>query len=91
MAPVVDKHQRFKSFSQMTSTRLEIRPATLKMPLLVISKLMTISSNCGLPSSASQHTIVQFIILNEINGDASIAAHLFIGPKINGQQNLTSR
>jgi len=42
----VDKHQRFKSFiRQTTSSGLNIRPATLKIRLLVISKLLIISSN----------------------------------------------
>jgi len=41
---------------------LSIRPATLKIHLLVISKLLTITSNCGFRSSASQHSIVQYFI-----------------------------
>jgi len=41
---------------------LNIRPATLKIRLLIISKLLTISSNCGLRSSASQHNSVQLLI-----------------------------
>ena len=44
---------------------LSIRPATLKIRLLVISKLLTISSNRRLRWSASQHSIVQFSIWNE--------------------------
>jgi len=39
-----------------------IRLATLKIRLLVISKLQTISSNCGLRSSARQHSITQLLI-----------------------------
>jgi len=38
---------------------LNICPATLKIRLLVISKLLTISFNCGLRSSATQHSTVQ--------------------------------
>jgi len=34
---------------------LNIRPETLKIRLLIMLKLLTISSNCGLRSSASQH------------------------------------
>ena len=65
------------------------RPATLKYRLLVISKFVTISSNCGLRSSASQHSIAQLLIWNEMNSDANIAAHLSIKRKVNGQQSLT--
>jgi len=61
----VDKHYLFKFFVRQTTSTvsgMEIRPATLKIPLLVISKLLTLSSNCGLRSSASQHGIVQLLI-----------------------------
>jgi len=68
---------------------LNIRPGTLKIRLLVISKLLTISSNCGLRSSASQHSIVQLLIWNEMSSDVNIAGHLSIGPIVTGQQNLT--
>jgi len=38
----VDKHQRFKSLSgKWDVSGLNIRPATLKMHLIVISKLLT--------------------------------------------------
>jgi len=58
----VDKHQSFKSFiSQTTSIRLEHSPSNAEN-LLLISKFLTISSNCGLRSSASQHSIVQTLI-----------------------------
>jgi len=49
-AYLVDKRQRFKYIiTQTTSTvsGLNFRPATLKSRVLVISKLLTISSNCG--------------------------------------------
>jgi len=45
---------------------LNIRPATLKIPLLNISKLLTISSNCGLRSSASQASIALCSFLLEM-------------------------
>jgi len=81
----VDKHQRFKSFiRQTTSSGLNIRPATLKIRLLVISKLLIISSNWGLRSDASQHSSVQLLIWNEMNSDANIATHLSIGPIVSG-------
>jgi len=52
----VDKHQGFKSLTVIRHlSGLNIRLATLKTRLLIISKLLTISSNCGLRSSASQH------------------------------------
>ena len=74
----------------MTSIRLEhSSAATLKIHLLIISKLLTISSNCRLQSSASQQSNVQFLIWNEMNSDANIAAHLSSGQNVNGQQNLT--
>jgi len=62
---------------------LNIRPAMLKIRLLVISKLLTIFSECGLRLSASIHSIVQLLIWNEIKSDASIAGHLSIGPIVN--------
>jgi len=83
----VDKHQRFKSFIRQTHlSGLKIRLAMLKIRLLVISKLLTISSNCGLRSSSSQHSRpnVQLLILNEMNNDANIAGHLSIEPIVNG-------
>jgi len=59
----LDKHQHLTSFvRQTTPVRLNIRPATLKIRLLVILKLLTISSNCMLRLSASQHSIVQLLI-----------------------------
>jgi len=63
----------------------------LKIRLLIISKLLTISPNCGLRLSAkkSQHSIVQLLIGNEMDSDANIAVHLSLRPKVNGQQNLT--
>jgi len=86
----VDKHQGFKSLTvKRNLLGLNIRPATLKMGLLIISKLLTISSNSGLRSPASQQSNVQLLIWNEINSDANIAAHLSIRPLVNGQQNLT--
>jgi len=72
--------------SQTVFIRLNIRPATLKIYQL---KLLTISSNSGLRSSPSQHSIVQLLILNEMNSDANIARHLSVGPNVNVQQNLT--
>ena len=52
----VDKRQGFKSLTvKWHLLGLNVRPATLKIRLLIISKLLTISSNCGLRSSASQH------------------------------------
>jgi len=86
----VDKHQGFKSLTiERHLSGLNIRPATLKIRLLIISILLTISSKCRLRSSASQHSIVQLSVWNEINSDANIAAHLSIGPNVNGQQDLT--
>jgi len=32
---------------------------------------------------------VQLLIGNEMDSDANIAVHLSLGPKVNGQQNLT--
>ena len=61
----VDKHQCFKSLSvKPYLSGLNIHPRTLKIHLLIISKLVTISSNCGLWSSASQHSIVQLLLWN---------------------------
>jgi len=81
----VDKHQRFKSFIRQTrSIRLEHCPATLKIRLLLISKLLTTYSYCRLRSSARQHGIVQLLIENETNSDANTAGHLSIGPIVNG-------
>jgi len=58
----VDKHQGFKALTVKRPIRLSIHPATLKICLLIISKLLAISSNSGLWSSASQHSSVQLII-----------------------------
>jgi len=59
----VDKHQGFKSLTvKRNLLGLNIRPATLKMGLLIISKLLTISSNSGLRSPASQQSNVQLLI-----------------------------
>jgi len=59
----VDIHQGFKSSTvKRHLSGLNIRPETLKMRLLIISKLLTISSNCGLRSPASQHSSVQLLI-----------------------------
>ena len=86
----VDKHQGFKALAvKQRLSGLNIRRVTLKMRLLIISELLTISSKCWLRSSARQHSTVQLFVWNEMNSDASIAAHLSIGPKDNGQQNLT--
>ena len=63
---------------------LNIRPAAPKIHLLVISKLLTISSNFRLWTSASQHSSLQLLIWNEMNSDANIAARLSIGPIANG-------
>jgi len=53
----VDKHQGFKSLTvEWHLPGLKIRPATLKMRLLIISKLLTISSKYGLRSSESQYS-----------------------------------
>ena len=86
----VDKNQSFKSLTvERHLSGSNIRPATLKIRLLVISILLTISSNCGLRSSASQHSNVQLFISNEMSSDADIAAHLSMdhqmsmGPSIN--------
>jgi len=49
MFVTVNKHQRFKSLSvKRYLPGLNFRPATLKSRVLVIWKLLTISSNCGL-------------------------------------------
>jgi len=48
---IVDKYQHFKSFIRQTTftvSSLNIHQAMLKIRLLVISKLLTITSNCGL-------------------------------------------
>jgi len=79
---IVDKYQHFKSFIRQTTftvSSLNIHQAMLKIRLLVISKLLTISSNCGLWSSASHHSTVQPLIWNEMNSDANIARHLSTG------------
>jgi len=77
---------------------LNIRPATLKTRLLVISKLLTIYfSNCGLRCFqlcdcfwlVCKCSIAFCSYSFEMNSGANIAAHLSIGPKVNGQQNLT--
>jgi len=55
----VEKYQGFKSLTvKRHLSGLNIRPATLKIRLLIISKLLNISSDCGLGSSASQNSIV---------------------------------
>jgi len=54
----VDKNQGFKSTVERHLSGSNIRAATLKIRLLIISILLTISSTCGLRSSASQHSIV---------------------------------
>jgi len=69
---------------------LNIRPVTLKILLLVITKLLTISCNCGLRLSASQYSITQFLIYNEANSDANIDAHLTIGQKSIVKKTLVS-
>ena len=51
---------------------LNICSETLKIHLFVISKFLTISSNCGLWLSASNHSSVQLLIWNDINSDANI-------------------
>ena len=62
----VDKHQGFKSLTvKRHLSGLNNRPATVKIRSLIISKLLTISSKCGLRSSASQHSTVQLLIWNE--------------------------
>jgi len=59
----IGKHERLDILaSKHHLSGLKIRTATLKIRLLVISKLLTISSNCDLRSSASQHSIVQLLI-----------------------------
>jgi len=59
----VDKHQSFKSLTvERHPSGLNIRPATLKIQFLRISKLLTISSEWGLRSSARQHSTVLFLI-----------------------------
>jgi len=86
----VDKHQSFKSLTvKRHPSGLNIRSVALKIRLLIISKLLTISSNCVLRSSASQHNAVQLLIWNEMSSDANIATQLSIGPNVNDQQNLT--
>jgi len=84
----VDKHQGFKSSTvKRHLSGLNVRPATLIIRLLIISKLLTISSNCGLWSPTSQHSTVQLLIWNEMNSDADIATviatNLSIGPNVN--------
>jgi len=44
----VDKHQGFKALTVKRPIRLSIHPATLKICLLIILKLLAISSNSGL-------------------------------------------
>jgi len=59
-----DKHLGFKSLTvKQHLTGLNIRPATLKIRLSIISKSLT-TFNCGLRirSSASQHSNAQFLI-----------------------------
>ena len=86
----VDEHRGFKSLTvERHLSGFHIRTAARKVRLLTISILVTISSKCRFRSSASQHSIVQLLILNEINSDANIAAHLSIGPNVINQQNLT--
>jgi len=59
----LDKHQHVKYLSvKRHLSGLNIRSATLKIRLLMISQLLSISSNCGLQSSASQHSTVQLLI-----------------------------
>jgi len=50
----VNKHQGFKSLTvKRHLSGLNIRPAALKIRLLINSKLLTIFSKCGLRSFAS--------------------------------------
>jgi len=77
----VDKHQRFKSFVRQTrSIRLEHSSSNAENAFVS----NTISSNCGLRSFASQQSIVQLLIWNEMNSNANIAGHLSAGPVVNG-------
>ena len=62
---------------------LNTSSATLKIRLLVISKMLTVSSNCGLRSSTSQQSVVQLSFWNKMNSNANIAGHLSIGPIVN--------
>jgi len=81
----VNKHQRFKLLSgKRHLSGLNIRLAMLNIRLLVISKLLTISSDCGLRSSASQHSNLQLLLFIEMNNDANIAGHLSLEPIVNG-------
>jgi len=81
----IDKHQRFKSFiRQTTSIKLEHSSSNAENSFDGNFKMLTSSSNCGLRSSASQHSIVQILIRNEMNNEANIAGHLSIGPIVNG-------
>jgi len=77
---------------------LNIRPATLKSRLLVISILLTISSTCWLRCfqlsdvlsilcKPAKHCVA--FNLKWMNSDAiaNVTAHLSIGPKANGQKN----
>ena len=55
----VDKHKRFKSFiRQPTSVRLEHSFSNAENSFVSNFKIVDISSNCGLRSSAIQHSIV---------------------------------
>jgi len=65
----------------MTSIRLVLSSSN-SVNLSEISKVLTISSNCRLQTSARQHSIVQALIWSEMNCDANIAAHLSVGPTI---------
>jgi len=52
----VDKHQGFISLTvERHLSGLDIRPATLKIRLLIISILLTISSKCGLRSNPAKY------------------------------------
>jgi len=63
----VDKHQLFKSFTrQTTSIRLKHSSSNAENSFVSNSKIADYSSNCGLQSSASQHSSVQVSIWNEM-------------------------
>jgi len=74
---------------------LNFLPETLKSRVLVISQLLTISSNyavrcfqlCDVFWIVCKHSTVQ--LLFETNNDANIAAHLSIGQNVNDLQKLT--
>ena len=88
----VDKHQRFQYFiNQTTSIRLEYSSSNAENSFVNNFKIADDFSELrfAIVCKTSQHSIMQFLIGNEMDNDASIAVHLSLGPKVNGQKNLT--